>query len=297
MVMVWVTLSAFVAGVVNAVAGGGTFLTFPVLTGFAHLSDRIANITSTDGLWPGSAASVAAAWGEFKLIPRGMLILFSLISILGGTLGSVILLTTDDRSFELAIPWLLAFATALFAFSKPIARWAGRHHGHRTPGWTILVGLIQFVVAVYGGYFGAGIGVLMLAGLSFAGLDSLNQTNALKVLLSTLINGVAAVIFLFGPIRWDYAIPMAVASSLGGFFGMAAARKIKPDQLRGLILLVGVGLTVAFFWKNYARHGRPHAACAPSAAHPANTFVIGAAPAALASGGSPYMSSIVRSTL
>ncbi|MDB5358249.1 MAG: conserved rane protein of unknown function [Phycisphaerales bacterium] len=254
MIMVWVTLSAFVAGVVNAVAGGGTFLTFPVLTGVAHLSDKIANITSTDGLWPGSAASVAAAWGEFKLIPRGMLISFSLISILGGTLGSVILLTTDDRSFELAIPWLLAFATALFAFSKPIARWAGRKHGHRTLGWTLLVALIQFFVAVYGGYFGAGIGVLMLAGLSFAGLDSLNQTNALKVLLSTIINGVAAVIFLFGPIRWDYAIPMAVASSVGGFFGMAAARKIKPDHLRALILLIGVGLTAAFFWKNYGHH-------------------------------------------
>src|SRR5439155_12215640 len=134
------------------------------------------------------------------------------------------------KSFELAIPWLLAFATIIFGFSKPISRWAGRQHGHRTLGWTIVVGCIQFVIAVYGGYFGAGIGVLMLAGLSFAGLDDIHQMNALKVLLATLINGVASVVFLAGSwkdvrsgdvVDWRIAGAMAVVSTVGGFLGMA----------------------------------------------------------------------------
>jgi hypothetical protein len=266
-----VMLTAFLAGVINAVAGGGTFLTFPALTSFGGLAQKVANITSTIGLWPGSAASVVAAASDFKSIPRGMTIVFSFISIIGGAAGSVLLLTTSTRSFELVIPWLLAFATLIFGFSKPISRWAGRHHGHRTVGWTLFVGCVQLFIALYGGYFGAGIGVLMLAGLSFAGLDGIHQMNAMKVLLSTLINGVACVVFILfssfsqasalldragvvmevSRIDWRVAGGMAVASIVGGFWGMAVARKVKPDSLRAMILLIGVILTGVYFAKNY----------------------------------------------
>ena len=266
-----VMLTAFLAGVVNAVAGGGTFLTFPALTSFGGLAQKVANITSTVGLWPGSAASVAAAAGDIKRMPRGMLLVFSLISIVGGAAGSILLLTTSTHSFELVIPWLLAFATIVFVFSKPISRWAGRQHGHRTVGWTLFVGSVQIFIAIYGGYFGAGIGVLMLAGLSFAGLDGIHQMNAMKVVLSSLINGVAAIIFILfssvprasamlahagvtvevSQIDWRIAGGMAIASIVGGFWGMAVARKVKPDSLRAMILAIGVILTGFYFAKNY----------------------------------------------
>ena len=247
-----VTVTAFVAGVVNAVAGGGTFLTFPALTVFAGLEQKVANMVSTEGLWPGSAASVVAAWKDFARIPSGMLIAFSIISLVGGAVGSWMIIAGSARSFELAIPWLLAFATTVFGFSKPIARWAGRQHGHRTLRWTMFVGFVQIFIAVYGGYFGAGIGVLMLAGLAFAGLDDIHQMNALKVLLATLINGIAAFIFLFSnKLNWTLVAAMAAASTVGGFLGMFVARRIKPDHLRAVILSIGIILTLFYFAKNY----------------------------------------------
>jgi uncharacterized membrane protein YfcA len=216
-------------------------------------------MTSTIGLWPGSASSILPAVADLKTLPRGMLILYCFISLAGGILGAVLLKITNDHSFKLVLPWLLLLATVIFAFSKPIARWAGRGHGHehRTLRWTLLVGLIQFAVAVYGGYFGAGIGVLMLAGLSFVGLDSLNQMNALKVFLATLINGVASVIFLFsGQVNWHVALVMAIASTLGGFIGMALARRVPQTYLRAVILLIGAALTAAYFVKNYGPASR-----------------------------------------
>ena len=246
-----VALVAFVAGAVNAIAGGGTFLTFPALTGIAGLTEKVANMTSTIGLWPGSAASVVAAKSDFRRLPMSMVITFSMISLLGGAGGAWLLRVTSDEDFKLVIPWLLALATVIFAFSKPIARWAGRGHGSRSLKWTAFVGVVQFVVAVYGGYFGAGIGVLMLAGLSFAGLDDIHQMNALKVLLATLINGVAAVIFLFFKIDWGLAAAMAIASIAGGFLGMLGARRIKSDELRLLILAIGTALSIFYFYKAY----------------------------------------------
>jgi len=248
-----VSLASFVAAAVNSVAGGGTFLTFPALTGFAHLSEKVANMTSTIGLWPGSASSVVAARNEFKRLPKGMTLTFSLISLTGGVIGSWLLLNTTVRGFRLLIPWLLLFATTIFAFSKPIARWAGRQHGDRSLKWTLFVAAVQLVVAIYGGYFGAGIGVLMLAGLSFAGLDDIHQMTAMKVLLATMINGVAAVVFCFYTVDWHIAGTMAVASVIGGFLGMGAARRIKADQLRLVILAIGVSLTAYYFYNAYGR--------------------------------------------
>ena len=256
--MLLVAAASFSAAAVNAVAGGGTFITFPALTGGLGLNDKIANMTSTIGLWPGSASSIYPAWSDLKILPKGMLILYSIISVLGGTLGAILLKTTSVASFKLVIPWLLLLATVIFAFSKPIARWAGRGNGqeHRSILWTLAVGVIQFAVAVYGGYFGAGIGVLMLAGLSFVGLDNINQMNALKVFLATLINGVASLIFLFSRepdsrVDWQVAFLMMTAAIIGGIVGMAGARKLKQEYLRTFILIVGIILTGVYFWKNY----------------------------------------------
>src|SRR4029079_1977417 len=161
-----ITAVAFLAAAVNSIAGGGTFLTFPTLVGVGGLTDKVANMTSTLGLWPGSAASIYAARKDIASVPRRMALAYSLISLVGGTAGAVLLrYYTSTQTFRLVIPWLLAFATIVFAFSKPSGLGAGWQHGHRTLGWTVFVGFVQLVVAVYGGYFGAGIGVLMLAGL------------------------------------------------------------------------------------------------------------------------------------
>jgi uncharacterized membrane protein YfcA len=246
-----IATAAFIAAALNSMAGGGTFLTFPALTGIAGLSEKVANMTSTVGLWPGAAASVAAAGPEFRRVPRGLLIAYGVISLLGGMIGAWLLIHTSQTTFRLIIPWLLAFATFVFAFSKRIARWAGRTHGDRSLKWTLLVGVIQFAVAIYGGYFGAGIGILMMAGFSFAGFDDVHQANALKVLLGTFINGVSVIIFMFGPVNWRLAGFMVVTSTFGGFLGMALARRIKPTQLRLIILAVAVILTTVYFAKAY----------------------------------------------
>ena len=259
-----ISIIAFVAAAMNSIAGGGTFLTFPALVGFGHLTEKLANMTSTVGLWPGSAASVVAAKEDFRKLPRGMVVLYSLISLVGGTIGSLLLLGTTDARFDLVVPWLLAFATTVFAFSKPIARWAGRQHGNRSLKWTIFVGFIQLFVATYGGYFGAGIGVLMLAGLSFAGLDDIHQMNAMKVLLATLINAVAACVFIFRGINWPIAGAMIAASTVGGFLGMVFARRVKTSQLRMVILAIGIALTAYYFVRAYSPHVEKEAAYLPT---------------------------------
>jgi uncharacterized membrane protein YfcA len=247
-----VLLVTFIAAMVNAVAGGGTFLTFPTLTGIAQLTEKAANMTSTIGIWPGAAASVVAAKQELRRLPRAMTIAFVLISLVGGVIGAVLLQKTSQHAFKLLVPWLLAFATVVFAFSRRIARWAGRAHGGHSAGWIIFVAWVQLLVAVYGGYFGAGIGILMLAGLSFAGLDDIHQMNGLKVLLQTVINGVASVIFLFSPdVKWSLALPMAAVAIVGGFFGITLARRIPQTPLRMTILLIGIALTAAYFVKTY----------------------------------------------
>jgi len=253
MITLYVIVAAFVAAAINSVAGGGTFLTFPTLTAGAGLSEKVANMTSTVGLVPGSAASIVAARADLRHLPRSMVATYAAISLIGGAIGSILLIRTSPGTFRLVIPWLLGFATLVFAFSKPIARWAGRQHGDRSARWTAIVAAIQLLIAIYGGYFGAGIGVLMMAGLSFAGLDSVHHMNALKVLLATLINGVAATLFLFNPAtNLPLAGAMAAASVVGGFLGMVLARRIPQEALRGVVLLAGASLTVVYFYRAYA---------------------------------------------
>ncbi len=236
----------------NAIAGGGTFFTFPALTGLGKLTEQAANMTSTIGLWPGALASVVAAKKELQRLPRGMTTAFAIISLLGGIIGARLLLVTSPHAFGLLVPWLLLFATIIFAFSKPIARWAGRGHGGRSMGWTMFVAGAQLLIAIYGGYFGAGMSILMLAGLSFAGLDDIHQMNGMKVLLSTITNGIASVIFVLSPlVAWKLVAPMAALSAAGGFLGITMARRVPQTALRVVILVIAISLTAAYFVKSY----------------------------------------------
>lgn len=246
-------LATFVGSIINSLAGGGSFLTFPSLTGVIRLSDRAANMTNTVGMWPGSASAIWPVRDELRRMPALLVGLFCLVTIVGSVGGAILLKMTRDESFALILPWLMLTATVIFAFSKPIAKWAGRGHGSgHTKGWTALVAAVQFIIGVYGGYFGAGMGVLMLAGLSFVGLQNLHQMNALKVLLSALVNIVASVLFVFsGQIHWPSAGLMAVVSAVGGFVGMHIAKRVPQPVLRACILLVGITLTAAYFMRNY----------------------------------------------
>ncbi len=258
-----VLFTAGVASAINSIAGGGTFLTFPALTGLAHLSEKAANMTSTVGLWPGSAASIAAARPDFKLIPRRLIVSLCITSLFGGILGSCLLLLTPNATFRLVIPWLLLFATGVFAFSKAIARWSVKMEAkgaHASLGWRVFVISIQFCIAIYGGYFGAGIGVLMLAGLAFTGLEHVHQMNALKVLLATIINGAAAIIFVTRAffvesqsesIHWPLALGMVAAAIIGGFAGMHFGRRVPQSRLRIVILAIALALTAIYFYRAY----------------------------------------------
>jgi uncharacterized membrane protein YfcA len=246
----------FVATSVNAMAGGGTFVLFPTLTGIAGMTEKAANITCTIAILPGSAASAIAARNELARLPRKLVVGYVLVCLVGGTIGAELLLHTSEKTFHYVIPWLLLFATTVFVMGKRISRWAGREaasastHGHSI-AWAIFVGGVQFVLSVYGGYFGAGMSILTLAGLSLLGLGDIKQVNVLKMLLATSTNITAAILFLFGPVPWRFAGPMAIAGAIGGYVGMQVAQRLSQAVLRGMIIVIATGLTGAFFWKVY----------------------------------------------
>jgi uncharacterized membrane protein YfcA len=254
--LISVCMMAFVAAVVNAVAGGGTFLLFPTLTGVAGLTEKAANIASTIGLFPGSATSAVAARHQLAKLPRRIVVSYVLVCLLGGTIGAELLKHTTEKTFHYVIPWLLLFATVVFSMGKRISRWAGREaamagsHGH-SAGWAIFVGAVQFLLSIYGGYFGAGMSILTLAGLSLVGLGDIKQVNVLKMLLAACTNLTAAILFVFGPVAWQYAGPMAISAAVGGYVGMHAAQRLSQAVLRGTIIVIASLLTAAFFWKVY----------------------------------------------
>jgi uncharacterized membrane protein YfcA len=240
--------SAVLGGGLNSVAGGGSFLTFPTLivTGMPPIH---ANATSTVALWPGSMASVGAYRHELRAIRHGKLL--SAVSLLGGLLGAVILLRTPTATFSALIPYLLLLATALFALSAPIKRLLARAFapaglsGDHVPPALIVA---QFLIATYGGFFGGGIGILMLAALSLLGLDNIHEMNALKTLLASCINGIAVLTFVVArAVEWPQAVVMLVGAMIGGYAGAATARKLDQRLVRGFAIGVGCVMTAYFF--------------------------------------------------
>jgi uncharacterized membrane protein YfcA len=256
----WLCLSAFTAGAVNAVAGGGTLLTFPtlvgVLTGPYANAASLANGTSTVALFPGSFASV---WGYRQQVAACKRWLFWLTppSAIGGALGAMLV---QEDSFRLLIPWLILLAAVLFALQPAIARMlqrrgepgAGAHSaGSQFPSRKTLAGIIaaQFLIGVYGGYFGAGIGILMLSTLSFLGLKSIHETNAVKSFLAFVMNMVAAGLFIArGLVVWEYALAMMVAAIVGGYAGARFALILRPALVRWVVIAIGFGLAAYYFF-------------------------------------------------
>jgi uncharacterized membrane protein YfcA len=245
-------LAALAAGAVNSIAGGGTLLTFPSL--LTVVEPVVANATSTVSLVPGSLAS---GWGyrdEMQAARRWLLLLIW-PSLLGGAVGALLVTELDPQFFEALVPWLLLIAATLFLFQPAIARLTGIGKTRELPSPRIQFGIVafQFFIAVYGGYFGAGIGILMLSSLSLMGISDMNQMNALKCILGACINGVAVVVFIVErKVNWPLALLMSVASIVGGYLGARFARRLNSNIVRWLVIAIGFGMAGLFFYRQWA---------------------------------------------
>ncbi len=253
-------LTAALAGAVNSVAGGGTLLTFPVLAALlAHkpeLADRasvIANETSTMALIPGI---FAAAWGYRRQLVHSRTWFKRLLipSAIGGLIGGLLVTEFPDK-FKALVPWLILTAALLFVLQPQIARWTGIGKPHSVPSRLGIAAAIvfQFFVAIYGGYFGAGIGILMLSALALMGLDDIHVINGLKNCLAFSINIMAVAVFVTrGEIAWHYALPMIASSICGGYFGATMAQKIDRQVVRRIIIVIGFSLATYYFYRQFS---------------------------------------------
>ncbi len=240
------------AGVMNAMAGGGTILTYPTLL-FLGESAITANATSTVALWPGAASSMYGYRREVAAHRDWLKTLF-LPSLLGGSLGAILLLRTPARSFQKLAPFLILFATVLFMLQGAVARWAkseGEGSGEPRASRLAAAWIYQFGVGIYGGYFGAGIGILMLAVLGFLGLSDIHAANGIKNFFGMCINGVAAGYFILrGAVDWPAALIMIAGAIAGGFAGAGFARRIGRDKARAAVIFIGLLVAVILLFQS-----------------------------------------------
>jgi hypothetical protein len=239
-------VAAAIGGAINSVAGGGSFVAFPALL-FAGVPAIPANATNTIALWPGSLASAVAYRRELSEVRRELLPL-GVAALIGGLAGSILLLETSDRTFVLLIPWLLLFATLLFSFGNAVAKRLTRG----AQASMTAAAVAQLAISVYGGYFGGGMGIMMLAVLSLLGMTDIHRMNALKTSLATLVNGIAVVAFVWNrAVVWGPGSVMIVGGIVGGYGGAAIARQVSPKVVRTMVLVVAWAMTVYFFVKTY----------------------------------------------
>ncbi|WP_020473507.1 sulfite exporter TauE/SafE family protein [Zavarzinella formosa] len=248
--------SAFFAGAVNAMAGGGTLLTFPALLAVPGLTSVQANATSTVSLLPGSVASVFGYRDEIRktwpLVSR-----LILPSIVGSLIGTLLVTELPSKVFDQLVPWLILTAAVLFLV-QPVLKKLIRTTHHEKPSARMVAVIMggQFLIAVYGGYFGAGIGILMLSVLPFMGTDSIHDTNAAKTLLASVINLVSVVVFICQKeVVWTYAAVMIGAAIVGGYAGARVSRRIPAKYVRWLVIAIGFSLGAYYLWKQYAAPG------------------------------------------
>lgn len=250
----WLSLTviAFLAGLLNAVAGGGSFLLFPALLGMKILPIQ-ANATNTVALWPGQFTSVIAYREDIRknwrvAWPMG------LAGLLGGTVGALVLLNTPQRTFLHLVPWLLLTAASIFALSDPVSRWLTRRRGAIAgathPPRRMPLFLTTVAVCFYIGYFGAGAGFLIITLLSLFGCQDMHEINALKVFSTTLANGVAFVIFsVGGQVAWRYCLLAMVTCAIGGYSSARLSRRVPQPVLHWLVVAIGLSMAAWFFLK------------------------------------------------
>jgi len=234
-----------IAGALNSVAGGGTFVSFPVLL-LLGLPPIVANATNNTAMWLGTLSSVGGYREELAGVRRLLPALG--VSLAGSVIGAVLLLETPEPTFVRLIPWLLLFATVVFAASGRISK----PHSSQAPEPELSARLLPalFVVSIYGGYFGAGMGILILTLFALSGWTQIHRMNALKALLATSINGIAVVPFLIARrIAWEEAAILTLGAVLGGYFGARLARRLKAATVRLAVVAIGCAMTLYFFIK------------------------------------------------
>jgi uncharacterized membrane protein YfcA len=241
-------IAALVAGAINAVAGGGSLISFPALL-IAGYPAKTANVTNTVALWPGYAGGSLGYREELRTQRRRYLSLAA-PSVLGAIAGSAILLSTSEDAFEAIVPFLILFAVGLMAFQQRLTDLAATHRlaARDLDHVPLLLHGTVFLLAIYGAYFGAGLGILTLAVLGVLLPDDIQTLNALKGILSLIINAVAVVYFaLFGPVEWGPAAVMAVGALGGGYFGAGVARRLGQEHLRTVVIVFGLAVATVLF--------------------------------------------------
>jgi uncharacterized membrane protein YfcA len=243
-------LAAFFAGVVNSIAGGGMLLVFPMMI-WLGLDPKVANATCTVALWPGLFGGL---FGYRRTMDDSSLILMRLgvISLIGGGLGAWLLIVTPSLIFSRLVPFLILFATILFMIQGPVNRWlrvpAAEHES--TNGWWIAAMIIMFFSAMYGGYFGAGNGILMLATMGLLGLRDIHRANGIKNFLGICINGIAVFSFSIAHmVSWPRSLWMAVAATIGGYIGARAAQRVGGVFIRRAVVVIGFVITIVMLWR------------------------------------------------
>jgi uncharacterized protein len=245
--------AAFIAGTINSVAGGGTLVSFPALI-WLGLPSVTANATSTVAIWPGSLGGMWGYRRELRSAEPRMLALV-LPSLIGGITGALLLRWTPPALFDRLVPFLILFATLLFMAQEPVQRQlktAGAE-AHRSPRWLVCAMLFQLLVALYGGYFGAGIGILMLAALSILGHTDIHQMNGLKSFFALCINGVAAFYFIWARmVYWPDVLIMAAGALAGGYGGAGVARRIGRTAVRRIVIAIGFSMALSLFVRKFS---------------------------------------------
>lgn len=245
----WLVIASFLAGVMNAMAGGGSFVSFPAMLAMGVLPIA-ANATNTVALWPGQLTSLAALRADLR---RDLLPTIIATSILGGISGAIVLLRTQQITFLRILPWMLLSASLLFGISGPISRWlrarSVEHHPQRTPALLPLF-CILLPVCFYIGYFGAGAGFLIMSALALFGVEEMHQLNSLKILAACLSNLCAVITFIVsGAVIWHYCLISMIFAGTGGYIGARYARRMNGDVLRIIVVVTGCAISAYFFWR------------------------------------------------
>lgn len=254
---VWLPAASFFAGVLNTIAGGGSFLSLPALlasTSVLGVGAVTAQATNTVALWPGQLTSMVAFRSQLRSYGWSLVPL-SLASGVGGWLGGYLLLKTGNRMFRDMLPWLLLFAAAIFVLSFPLGRWLStRSDGRRYDKW-LLVGMV--LVSIYVGYFGAGGGFLVMALFGICGVHNIHEMNALKVVTATVSIGIPAITFIVaGRVAWQFCVEMAVVAAIGGYLAAHYSPRVNPKAMRWAVAIIGFVTAGYFFVQNNAHHAR-----------------------------------------
>lgn len=240
--MLLLAIASCFAGVANSIAGGGSFLTFPALV-FTGVPTIAANATSAVAVFPGYLSGAMGFLSELREVPKRYLVLLMGLSLAGGVLGALLLLVTPASVFSFVVPWLLGFATLLFAFGRYISDWAERNI--KAEG--AIGNAATLIVCIYGGYFNGGLGIVLLALFSMLGLRDINLMNGLKNGMSFVLSGASVATFaVAGIVYWPQAVLMMVTATIGGYGGALVARRLSAGTVRAIIVIIGLVMTLVF---------------------------------------------------